>query len=645
MEINDLLARLDGVKKSGDAWIAQCPAHDDENPSLSVSERDGKLLLHCHAGCSIDRIAQALGLTVRDLFSGNGNGSGKGETRPIIATHDYPDAQGRFLFQKARFATKPKTKPRHKDADGKWRWGAGTDARPLYRLPAILKAQEVCVCEGEKDCDNLVKLGFEATCTPFGKWEKEHAEALKEKSSFVLWDKDDPGRVKRDKAVEFLQGVAKSLRVVDLPTDGKPEGYDVSDFIAEFDDPEAAKEKLCILMSEARTPDEYNQSFTQGQKADAETENIMTPFPETVLSGVAGDFAKLYSSYLESPPEFFFMSFLTCLGSILSGHATLETELKPQSRLYTILLGQSADDRKSTAISKTVEFFRETIAEFRTSWGVGSAEGLQKRFETDHNVLLCLDEFKLFVSKCKIQSSVLLPCVTTLFESNRYENRTKLSEIALHNAHLSLLAASTVQTYDSCWDSQFTDIGFNNRLFLVPGNAKRRFSIPPKIPNDAKQEIGRELQKILGFCGHGWELPITPEAQEVFHEWYMNQEGGSVHTKRLDTYAMRLMLLLSVNEFQDRVTPEIVTKAVALCDWQKEMRQQHDPVDADSIAAKLEEKIRRVLVKGPKSDRELKRYTNAHRSGLWFFDAAKKNLTTNKEITWDKKVSKWRLAA
>jgi hypothetical protein len=382
----------------------------------------------------------------------------------------------------------------------------------------------------------------------------------------------------------------------------------------------------------------------RGKELNQET--AITPFPTAVMAGVAGDFARLYGSYLESPPEFFFMAFLTCLGSILSGRVTLESELRPQPRLFTLLLGQSADDRKSTALSKAVGFFLEAMTDFPTCWGVGSAEGLQKKFEESNNLLLCFDEFKQFVSKCRIQSSVLLPCTTTLFESNAYENRTKKTEVELRNAHLSILGASTVQTYEACWDSQFTDIGFNNRLFLVPGNAKRRFSFPPKIPDLEKQAIKKKLQNALAHSGSNyWEIPIIPDAKELYHNWYLSQETGSVHTKRLDTYAMRLMILLTVNETGKSVTPEIVQKAITLCDWQKEMRQLHDPVDADSVTAKIEEKIRRALSKGPKTDRELKQRTNANRAGLWFYESAKKNLQIANEVFFDKKIKRWRLKA
>ena len=50
---------------------ARCPAHRDRLPSLSIAEgRDGRVLLHCFAGCSTDAILAALKLSRRDLFQG-----------------------------------------------------------------------------------------------------------------------------------------------------------------------------------------------------------------------------------------------------------------------------------------------------------------------------------------------------------------------------------------------------------------------------------------------------------------------------------------------------------------------------------------------------------------------------------------------
>jgi archaellum biogenesis ATPase FlaH len=55
-----VLPNLRKVKKTRNGWSACCPAHDDRNPSLSVNEDEGKVLMYCHAGCSFVQIVQAL---------------------------------------------------------------------------------------------------------------------------------------------------------------------------------------------------------------------------------------------------------------------------------------------------------------------------------------------------------------------------------------------------------------------------------------------------------------------------------------------------------------------------------------------------------------------------------------------------------
>lgn len=70
MTAEDILSRLDVVRRSGRGWLARCPvpAHDDRNPSLSIREGDRGVLIRCWAGCELTAIVASLGLTVSDLF-------------------------------------------------------------------------------------------------------------------------------------------------------------------------------------------------------------------------------------------------------------------------------------------------------------------------------------------------------------------------------------------------------------------------------------------------------------------------------------------------------------------------------------------------------------------------------------------------
>ena len=58
----------------GEGFLAHCPAHEDRNPSLSVSEgHDGKILMHCFRGCSVKDICDSIGISVKDLFPPKNN--------------------------------------------------------------------------------------------------------------------------------------------------------------------------------------------------------------------------------------------------------------------------------------------------------------------------------------------------------------------------------------------------------------------------------------------------------------------------------------------------------------------------------------------------------------------------------------------
>lgn len=67
--IDLIIERVQKARKvSADSYMACCPAHEDKSPSMRITERDGKILVHCMAGCTPDDILAAIGLTWADLF-------------------------------------------------------------------------------------------------------------------------------------------------------------------------------------------------------------------------------------------------------------------------------------------------------------------------------------------------------------------------------------------------------------------------------------------------------------------------------------------------------------------------------------------------------------------------------------------------
>jgi len=234
--VDEILQRLDGVKREKPGqWVARCPAHEDNTPSLAISRgEDGKVVLFCQAGCKLDAILRALHLEAKDLFPHSAGDAAK----PTIATeYSYHDERGELLFQVVRMVPKS-FRQRRPDHTSGWTWNLEGVRRVLYRLPELVdpasKTRTVFVAEGEKDVDSLRSIGFIATCCAGGtngwKYVGEHAaEILAGRHVVVVPDNDKPGRQYAADVVASLRTAAKSVIVLELP--GLEEKGDVSDWI------------------------------------------------------------------------------------------------------------------------------------------------------------------------------------------------------------------------------------------------------------------------------------------------------------------------------------------------------------------------------------------------------------------------------
>jgi Protein of unknown function (DUF3631) len=156
----------------------------------------------------------------------------------IIATYDYTDESGVLLFQVVRLAPKD-FRQRRPNGTGGWTWRLGKTRRVLYRLPEVREAAAsgrlVVIVEGEKDTDNLRKLGFTTTCNPGGanKWRAEYNESLRDADVLIIGDNDDSGRAHVAQVASSLEGVARRVRVLDLAKAWPecPAKGDISDWI------------------------------------------------------------------------------------------------------------------------------------------------------------------------------------------------------------------------------------------------------------------------------------------------------------------------------------------------------------------------------------------------------------------------------
>jgi hypothetical protein len=125
-------------------------------------------------------------------------------------------------------------------------------------LEAISSQRPIFVVEGEKDADNLAKLGIVGTCNAGGalKWRREHAEFLRGADAIIVADNDSIGKLHAASVAKSLTSIAAHVRMLELP--GLPNKGDVSDWL----EAGGTAEQLWLLAEHAPTwtPTQFAQT-------------------------------------------------------------------------------------------------------------------------------------------------------------------------------------------------------------------------------------------------------------------------------------------------------------------------------------------------------------------------------------------------
>jgi len=194
-----LISRSERVQATATGWLVQCPAHDDHSPSLHVSERAGRVLVRCFAGCSPQAVADYL-----KGWDGFFDGAKAAPTQNRPVARGEPYCVSRFPWDGGE--------ARHMRQDydtGKRMWWEPKGVKPA-QLPlyGTLADGDVVLCEGETPVDALRHLeGFSVLGTVTG------AASIPETAMLcpifgrgvILWpDNDEPGR-------EHMQRIGRIL--------------------------------------------------------------------------------------------------------------------------------------------------------------------------------------------------------------------------------------------------------------------------------------------------------------------------------------------------------------------------------------------------------------------------------------------------
>jgi len=371
-------------KRNGKVWHAKCLAHDDENPSLSIAEGDdGRVLLHCHAGCTVDEICSALSISKADLFAYRVNGYTQGmadvspspkppknrtprsfgdgrvfatareavaelehQHGPRSALWTYTNASGDPVGLVVRWDTPAgkEIRPVSRAADEThWIIGGMPTPRLLYALPELLASKagdRVYVTEGEKVADAARAMGLTATTSPHGSKSASKADwtPMACREVVILPDHDKAGEQFADEVARLAMAAgAQSVRIVRLVElwSGIPKGGDLVDLIQHCGgDVNAVRTEVEALANAANV--------------EAVTDEVpmiptYTPFPVDVLPEPVRSFIAGGAKAIGCDPSYIALPLLSALAAAIG--TTHRIELKrgwtEPAIIWTAIVGES----------------------------------------------------------------------------------------------------------------------------------------------------------------------------------------------------------------------------------------------------------------------------------------------------------------
>jgi hypothetical protein len=401
--IEDLLQRLQKTRKGKSGWTARCPAHDDKNPSLSVSQGDdGRILLHCYAGCATEAVLKELGLSMRELMPEGRSASRPAEQKPkrsygseaeaetavlrscgagstIAARWEYFDKHGALAIRVLRVET-PRGKsyrPIHQLAGGRWALGDPHGPLPLYRLNELQAEGVVLVAEGEKCADELARLGICATTSSHGSSSAKKTDwtPLAGRAVVILPDNDKPGRGYAEDVAKLLSALTPpaSVRILPLPEVGV--GEDIVDFVELRHGAGKSDADICAEIDALIASAEPAAASTSSRKTVTE----FRPFPVHRLPRRVQGIVSAAAKSIGCDPAFVALPMLAVAGSAIgnSAHALIKEGWTEPPILWVAIVAPSGQ-QKSPVFEFVTKPAVERQREAHTKW-----EEEQRNFEAE----------------------------------------------------------------------------------------------------------------------------------------------------------------------------------------------------------------------------------------------------------------------
>ncbi len=401
-KIEEIKARLDlasliggfiEVKPTtGGRYIANCPFHDDHDPSLKIYMKNGEWRWHCFpcntGGDAIDFLEKYEGLTTAEAILSAANYAGLSAASksraPLLNNtliHPYRCEKGVLLYEAVRYEYTNETKnfkQRRPDDKGGWTWSLGDVRRVLYRLSELLAADPkatVYVAEGEKKVDALIERGLVATCNVGGTgmgWRPEYSHALTGRNVVILPDNDEPGRKHAQKVLASVYPHVASAKILELP-DLEPKG-DIYDWLQAGHTAQELTELVAATESILPAPSASAPSVRVKPKTISAKELIAKEFAplEYIVPGILPTGSSLLASKPKLGKSWMILNIAI---AVAAGGVALSQTVKKGAALYLAL--EDNEPRLKRRLAKLCPDGVPDGLDFATDWKRSDQGGLE----------------------------------------------------------------------------------------------------------------------------------------------------------------------------------------------------------------------------------------------------------------------------
>lgn len=598
-DLRDYLETFEGHKFKGNMTL--CPFHDDHVESMSVDLKDGAWLWFCHkcstGGNIIHYVMKKYGLEKREalkklaLHFGLKN---KAEKKPkIVEEYPYLNEERKELYRVVRFDPKD-FRCKHK-VDEVWKWDKKGIRQVLYNLPEVLKHETIWLLEGEKDVENVKKLGLTATSSPFGvsNWKSEFVQPLKGKIVRICLDKGTEKEAER-RAKDIVK-VAKEVKIIELP-ELKDEGQDITDWIEMNDsvDYEDLRKRLKLIAQEVPVFVHPKQILRKQQKLEINNE-FLSIYVDSI------------SKITDAPKIFILFSGIGLLSAVLNKYF-FYYPLRTHLNLYILLLAPSTFYRKSLCIDIASNYLSSVNPALMFPESFSTEALLDILSQKSRGLLTWRELIQVKEFHFGRDYNKGLPSLLTNIYDYKDEIRhltKKGGETVIKGPVLSILAAGISDWLVEGLNKIDFQGGIWTRFSFVPTpeDEEREFRLPTKfIPNPAVEEKLKKLNELK---------PSEMNLQKIYPNL---EEWGTKHLKeslelvseiqkasfqRLEVTLIKIACILQLAQNNSTVVePETFKEAVELIECLKRLSLSFFKEEIQfSIFDKAKAKIKKVLRK------------------------------------------------